>query len=243
MSPQKSAVRTKGLGRQKVRVLSDERPSEDLVLLRVERPGGADYGFEAGQFLYVYHPSGAKKPYSIASSPDDERGLDLAVKKIEGGALSSYLYGLKEGQEVEITRAVGAFKLKTPPGMAYVGLATGTGVAPLRSMIHYMLAHEQREIWLFLGSATRNNLPYHAEWERLDREHERFRYVPSCTREGMDWTGERGWIQEPFTKHFQGRSGYEVYLCGIRRMVDDVTRQLQEEMGIDTSTIHKEKYV
>ncbi len=131
-----------------------------------------------------------------------------------------------------------------PEDLAYVGLATGTGVAPIRSMIRQMIKEDdRREAWLFLGSATRKNLPYHDEWSGLDEMIDHFHYVPSCTREGMDWTGERGWIQEPFTKYFLHRDDFHAYVCGIKRMVDDINQMLIEEQNLDPKQVHKEKYV
>jgi ferredoxin-NADP reductase len=235
----------KGLQRIPVTVESVERPSEDLVLLRLSRPGGAEYGFSAGQFLYVFMPDDErKKPYSIASAPYEEDRLDLAVKKIDGGTLSPYLYDLEPGDTVDISRSLGGFVNKTPPDHTWVGLGTGTGVAPLRSMMRQMV-HDgpERETWLFLGSATKRNLPYHEEFEGLDEILESFSYVPSCTREGMEWTGERGWIQEPFLEHFPHRERFHIYVCGIKRMVDDVSRLLADELDLPAGVIHKEKYV
>lgn len=241
----KTKRKTKGLERFVATVEEVDRPSDDLILARLTRPGGADYEFKAGQFLYVFLPdSDYKKPYSIASAPYEDDRLDLCVKKVEGGRLSTYLYDLEEGDEVAISRALGGFVRKTPGGMAFVGLATGTGVAPIRSMIRQMVEEDdRRETWLFLGSGTRKNLPYHDEWSALDEMIDHFHYVPSCTREGMDWTGERGWIQEPFTKYFLRRDDFHAYVCGIKRMVDDLSQMLIEEQGLDPKQVHKEKYV
>lgn len=237
--------RKKGLERFVATVEGVERPSDDLVLTQLTRPGGAEYEFAAGQFLYLFLPdSEQKKPYSIASAPYEDDRLDLCVKKVEGGALSSYIYGLEPGDEVAVSRALGGFVRKTPADVAYVGLATGTGVAPIRSMIRQMFHEDdRRETWLFLGSATRKNLPYHDEWSALDERIDHFHYVPSCTREGMDWHGERGWIQEPFTKYFLRRDDFHAYICGIKRMVDDINQMLVEEHGLDPKRVHKEKYV
>lgn len=247
MSPAetKTKRKKKGLERLTATVEAVERPSGDLVLARLTRPGGEDYEFKAGQFLYVFLPdSDQKKPYSIASAPYEEDRLDLCVKKVEGGPLSTYIYGLEEGDEVTITRAYGGFVDKTPEDAVYVGLCTGTGVAPIRSMVRQRIHDGKRnEMWVFLGSATQPNLPYHEEWMALDEMIDHLEYVPACTREGMDWKGERGWVQEPFMKYFLKRTDLHAYICGVKRMVDDISQLLVEEMGIDAKQVHKEKYV
>lgn len=233
--------RPKGLERRRVRVLSVERPSDSLVQLRLERP--ADYAFEAGQFAYVFLPAGGeRRAYSIASAPYEMDHLALTVKRIEGGPGSNYLYGLKPGEEVEVSRALGGFRFRTPPAMPVVFLATGTGVAPFRSMIRELArAGDRREMWLFLGSRDLANLPYRHDLELHAVRSRSFRFVPVLSRAPLLWEGDRGWIQEAYLKRFFHPRPHHAYVCGVKRMVDDVRIMLQER-GLPPEAVHVERY-
>jgi CDP-4-dehydro-6-deoxyglucose reductase, E3 len=228
----------RGIARMPVRVLHVERPSESLVLLRLERP--PQYSFEAGQFLYVYRGD-LRRAYSIASAPEDPH-LELGVKRVDDGPMSTALYDLEPGAQIEITRALGAFRFESGPDVPVVFLATGTGVAPFRSMLRVLHAKgDARPLWLFLGSREAANLPYHAEFEQLSRTWPAFRYVPVLSKGALYWPGERGWIQEALLKRFPHPRNLDAYVCGIKRMVDDV-RTLLREKGLESERVHVERY-
>jgi ferredoxin-NADP reductase len=235
------ASRPRGLERHRVRVLAARRPSDSLVELLLERP--PQYTFEAGQFTYVFLPdAGEKRAYSIASAPYEADHLALCVKRVEGGPASTYLYGLQVGDEVDISLALGGFRFRTPPGTPAVFLCTGTGVAPLRSMIRQLVHQgDRRDLWLFLGSRELPNLPFRHDLELLSVRHRTFRYVPALSRAPLLWEGDRGWIQEAYLKRFYQPRPHHAYVCGVKRMVDDV-RLLLQERGLPTEAIHVERY-
>ena len=235
------------LQRFRARVVGEERPSHDLVLLRLELAPGDRYAFEPGQFTYVYRdtPRGEeRRPYSIASPPHDTGYLDLAVKMVNPDGVSGWLFEREAGDTIHLSRALGGFRFRTPPDVASVFLATGTGVAPFRSMIRQVLHQgDPRPLWLFLGSAKPHDLPYHDEFRRLQEQHPNFHYVPTLSRATtFEWDGQRGWIQEAFLRTFSGQNAFHAYVCGIKPMVDDVKRLLQDH-GLKDSEIHLERYI
>lgn len=237
----------KGLQRHPTRILSVARPSEDLVLLRLRFSLPMELRFRAGQFVYVWAPTAqgeTKRPYSIASPPSDANHVDLAVKSVNPEGVSGWLYQRQARDVVEVSDAYGTFFFKTPPDRTVVFLATGTGVAPFRSMLLDLLySGDQRKIWLFLGSSHVKDLPYHAELERLSENFQNFRYVPTLSRASLqEWGGVRGWIQEPFLSHFYKETDYDAYVCGVKRMVDDVAT-LVAEQSLPRERIHLERYV
>lgn len=233
--------------RFETRVVAEERPSHDLVLLRLELPPGTEYAFKPGQFAYVYPdgvPGESRAAYSIASPPEDQGHLDLAVKMVNPNGVSGWLYAREAGDTVRLSKALGGFVFRTPPGVAAVFLATGTGVAPFRSMIKHLLnSGDTRPMWLFLGSGKPADLPYHREFEAMAAAHPNLHYVPTLSRAGtFAWNGERGWIQEAFLRRFTHQTGYEAYVCGVKVMVDDV-RSLLRSQGLGEKQIHLERYV
>ena len=98
----------------------------------------ADTNFIAGQFMMVHLEKDGKphkKPYSIASSPSLPKSLELSIKLVEGGYVSTWFFGLKEGAVIHTSLPYGVFVMREPWQDNLVFVGTGTGIAPLRGMI------------------------------------------------------------------------------------------------------------
>lgn len=242
-----TAPAKKGPARFRGRIERIENPQPSLSLIRIRLDAPQAFSFVPGQFTYLYHTkNGAedRRPYSIANAPNPDGGLEFAVKSIAPEGVSDWVGHRKPGDPVELSAALGSFHFASPPDRPAVFLATGTGVAPLRAMLQERWAkNDAREAWLFLGSSHKDGLPYHAEFEAADRERPSFHYVPTLSRaDTYEWSGKRGWIQEPFLEAFQSRNDFDAYVCGVRRMVDDVVTLLKTR-GVDPARIHFERYV
>jgi Flavodoxin reductases (ferredoxin-NADPH reductases) family 1 len=96
-----------------------------------------EINFFAGQYLILSVPSAEKtvfRLYSIASSPWQKNSFELVVELVEGGIGSSYLKNLKIDDKVLFKGPAGMFTLKKTDKNK-IFFATGTGIAPIRSMI------------------------------------------------------------------------------------------------------------
>ncbi len=71
--------------------------------------------------------------------------------------------------------------------------------------------------------------------------HPAFRFVPTLSRPGEHWKGTTGYVQEHVLRLLEGRRDVDVYICGLKAMVDDVRSQL-EASGHDRAAIFYEKY-
>ena len=168
-----------------------------------------DIDFAPGQYVTVRY-GGVPRPYSIASSPNDD-ALEICVRRVPGGKLTTQLCSEAEvGDDVTLRGPNGEFTLQEPSGRDVVFLATGTGVAPFRSMIEYTFEEgrdeyggEQRDVWLFLGTGWRDDLAYREEFRALDDEHDNFHFVPTLSREEYltDWAGETAYVQQTLLKY------------------------------------------
>lgn len=161
--------------------------------------------FNPGQFVDIRY-NGTRRQYSIASSPNDGE-LTLCIRRVPGGKLTEdLLSNIQDGDEMKAYYPRGDFTLDENSGKDLVFLATGTGVAPFRSMIRYLYQEdlgEDRDVWLFLGTRWKDDLPYHAEFKELERRHEGFHYIPTLSRESIvsTWEGETDYVQEIFLKY------------------------------------------
>jgi len=230
-----------------------ERPYPMLTRIELEPEGSLEY--LAGQYVGLRY-RGNSRAYSLASSPTRDT-VEICVRRVPGGDLSPQLVAdLAVGDEVTMRGPRGDLVLNDPSPRDVVFLATGTGVAPLKGMVDYAFETgydtfdgADRDVWLFLGTGWKDDLPYHEEFVTYAEERDNFHYVPCLSRESYltDWDGETDYVQHALLKHVDEhcvRAGLsqrlerwvertpdsgesaridpgncEVYACGINAMV------------------------
>jgi ferredoxin-NADP reductase len=223
-----------------------------LVREREIAPGTRHFEFEAvdweaafvpGQFLSVTATVGEDeitRAYSIASPPGGKR-FAFCANLVPEGRLSPLLFLLKPGDEIEFKGPYGAFILR-PTGADSIFVATGTGIAPFRSILLGKLRENpERRFTLIFGVRYEHSLLYEEEWRALAKECPNFDYRPTLTRASETWTGRRGRVQPHVMEALGERRDVDVYICGLREMVDDVRAKLKDA-GLDRKRIIYEKY-
>jgi len=212
-----------------------------------ELPGTTELHFTPGQFISVVERVNGKeitRAYSIAS-PRGSNRFELCLNHVPGGLVSTYLFDLKPGDEVDLHEPLGYFTLRHPERRA-VFVATGTGIAPFRSMLLDHMPKTQPHITLLFGVRYDHSLLYREEFERLEREHPTFKFMPTVTRPSEQWRGLTGRVQAHLDEALairtpEERANVDVYICGLKEMVDDVRRELKQR-GFDRKQIIYEKY-
>jgi ferredoxin-NADP reductase len=222
--------------------------SELTKHLEFEMLGMRRFGFVPGQWLSFQQlkPDGEEltRAYSIASPPGDDPRFALCLNRVQDGFMSNFLCDMKEGEEIRCHGPFGDFILR-PPLRDTIFIATGTGIAPFRSMLHWLLAdesrHQQKQFCLVFGSRYEKDIYYHEEFLRLAREHSSFHYLPTLSRGSGDWKGLRGYVQEHVASIARGRAAMHAYICGLEKMVE-ANRELLKSLGWDRKSIRYEKY-
>ena len=79
------------------------------------------------------------RPYSIASPPSNRCAIELLFNLVPGGPGSTFLFSLQSGDPVSFRGPAGTFVLRDYPDRRLLFVATGTGIAPIRSMLHARL--------------------------------------------------------------------------------------------------------
>jgi ferredoxin-NADP reductase len=222
--------------------------SEQTKHLDFELVGNPRFGFVAGQWLSfkTNKPAGEEitRAYSIASPPDSSNRFALCLNRVQNGFMSNFLCAMKEEQTITCQGPFGDFILR-PPMRDTLFIATGTGVAPFRSMLHWVLAdesrHQNRKLCLLFGSRYEGDIYYHDEFQRLASEHENFQYLPTLSRGSANWSGLRGYVQEHVPNLVAGRTDMHAYICGLDKMIK-ANRELLKGLGWDRKSILYEKY-
>ena len=184
------------------------------------------------------------RAYSIFSPPGDDARFALCLNRVQDGFMSNFLCDMKEGDEIRCQGPFGDFILR-PPMRDTILIATGTGIAPFRSMLHWLLGdesrHQGRQLWLLFGNRTEKDIYYHDEFLGLAAEHPNFHYQPTLSRGSTEWQGLRGYVQEHVAGLAKGRTDMHAYVCGLDKMVT-ANRELLRSLGWDRKSIRYEKY-
>jgi ferredoxin-NADP reductase len=228
-------------------LLNSKELAPEVHHFEFEVAGVEHFSFTPGQFISVIdreHGREITRAYSIAS-PRGGNKFALCLNRVPNGIVSRWLFELNPGDEVEIHEPLGYFTLRHP-GRRAVFVATGTGIAPFRSMLLDHLPRTQPRITLLFGVRYPSGLLYRNELERLAVEYPNFKFMPTVTRPDENWPGLTGRVQA----HLDGAlairmpeeiSNIDVYICGLKEMVDDVRKELKQR-GFDRRQIIYEKY-
>jgi ferredoxin-NADP reductase len=216
--------------------------------LEFEVEGVTRFGFVPGQWLSLKHTKSdgeeITRAYSIASPPNESSRFALCLNRVQDGFMSNFLCDMKEGDEISGQGPFGDFILR-PPMRDTIFIATGTGIAPFRSMLHWLVAdptrHEDRKLWLLFGSRTEQDIYYHQEFLGLAEAYKNFHYLPTLSRGAGDWQGLRGYVQEHVPGIVAGRTDMHAYICGLDKMIR-ANRDLLKSLGWDRKSIRYEKY-
>ncbi|HUO25075.1 MAG TPA: FAD-dependent oxidoreductase [Candidatus Aquilonibacter sp.] len=230
------------------RLLSSTPLSELTRHLEFEMTGLSRFGFVPGQWLSfkALQPDGEEitRAYSLASPPGDDARFALCLNRVQDGFMSNFLCDMKPGEEIRCQGPFGDFILR-PPLCDAVFIATGTGIAPFRSMLHWLLAdesrHQHKQFWLLFGSRHEKDIYYHQEFLRLADQHANFHYLPTLSQGSADWRGLRGYVQGHVSEIAGGRSDMNAYICGLEKMVKS-NRELLKSLGWDKKAVRWEKY-
>jgi ferredoxin-NADP reductase len=222
--------------------------SEFTRHLEFEMRSVPTFGFVPGQWLSVKanEPDGKEitRAYSIASSPSANGKFAFCLNRVQEGFMSNYLFDLPIGAEITTQGPFGSFILKSPLRDTLF-IATGTGIAPFRSMLHWLFAdperHRDRESWLLFGVRTERDIYYRDEFEKMANAHPSFHFLPTLSRADSDWTGLRGYVQEHVKSIVGQRTDMHAYICGLGKMVKANRDQLQS-FGWERQSILYERY-
>jgi ferredoxin-NADP reductase len=199
--------------------------------------------FTPGQFVSFTGDVKGKKitrAYSIASPPGDNNRFGLCLNLVKDGVFSPHLFQMKPGDVVEMLPPLGQFVLRHLDRDAIL-VATGTGIAPFRSILHGHLNEKSAAFDLIFGVRHQHSLMYKTEFEEMARLFPHFRFTPTLTLPDASWTGSTGRVQTHLTEAIRDRRDVDFYLCGLKAMVDDV-RLILKQMGFDRKQIIYEKY-
>lgn len=192
-----------------------------VVALHLRFPIGTRVAFRAGQSMEVLLPGGLRRSYSMANSPGESDGVRMHVRVHPGGAFSDTLLSrLEPGAALRLALPYGDVRLDGGDPRPLVLLATGTGFAPVASILEEAARRRwTRPILLYRGGRRPEDLylpELPARWARRLRS---FRYEPVLSRPDGAWGGRAGRVQAAAAADLPDMSRVQVYASGSPAMV------------------------
>jgi ring-1,2-phenylacetyl-CoA epoxidase subunit PaaE len=232
------------------------RETADAVSITFKIPSelADDYAFAPGQYLTLrttMDGEEVRRSYSICSGPDDGE-LRIAVKKVDGGAFSSWAADeLKSGDELDVMTPTGRFGLMAAPEEArtYVGFAAGSGITPILSIVKGVLAREPNSrFFLFYGNRSSTGVMFLEALEELkDRFLQRFSLFHVISGEEQDLPilhgrldGEK--VRVLLRSLVPAATVDHAFICGPTAMSEDIEATCRD-IGIAEDRIHVERFV
>lgn len=238
-----------------LRVRAIEPDTQDAVIVSFDVPEDLRdaFIFTQGQHLTLRTEIDGKdlrRSYSICSGVDDE-ALRIGVRKVHGGAFSNWIHAnLHVGDTIQVMAPQGRFFVPLDPAESrhYVGIAAGSGITPILSILKTVLTREPRSTFtLIYGNRQLRSTMFKEEIEDLKNQF-MSRLVLHYVFSGEHTDAElyQGRIDQEkigaFLRTLVPASTIDhVFVCGPFQMNDDAEAALLAA-GVPEDRIHIERF-
>jgi CDP-4-dehydro-6-deoxyglucose reductase len=211
-----------------VRVMSLEKKSDDVMVVKLQLPANDVMQFHAGQYVDFLLRDGDRRSYSMANAPHTlvagSPAIELHIRHMPGGKFTDHVFGAMKEKEIQrIEGPQGSFYLREDSNKPIVLLASGTGFAPIKAILEHM-QHKgiTRPTRLYWGGRRPGDLYLH-DWVQVQlaaMPHVTYIPVVSDALPQDAWTGRTGFVHLAVLQDTPNLSGFEVYACGAPIVVD-----------------------
>ena len=224
-------------------VMKKKYLSDDILQLFLEPVEKLQY--YPGQFINLKSENGTVRSYSIASTADDSDFLELHIKRMRNGKMSNWLFDkLQVGDEVEYQGATGnCFYIEHNMDQPMLLIGTGTGLAPLLSIVRYAVSRGHRgQIVLYHGTRQAQGLYQDKLLKELTSTVKNFTYH-GCLSGKNEFKGTlQGRASDLALQKHKELTGWKMFLCGEPEMVKDA-QQRSYLAGANLDEIHTDPYI
>ena len=211
---------------RKHKVIQTRQLTDSTFVVRLEKN---NLEFQTGQFILLGFSNTNRREYSVYSG-ENEDFLEVLVREVEGGKVSSKLKQLKPGDTVQVDGPFGFFKFSPDmyPVKKFLFVATGTGISPFHSFVK---THAELDYRLIHGVRFANEAYDHDDFQQ-----ERVTLCTSGDSDGDFYGRVTAYLAEQNIE-----KDTNCFLCGNSEMIYEVFDILTAK-GIPVSNIYSEVY-
>lgn len=222
-------------------VVSHERRTNDIAVLTLQP--NAPLHYEAGQYVSVETARWPRvwRPYSIANAPRSHGLMDLHVRAVGAGWVSSALVCHSQvGDTVRLGPARGSMVLDSSSSRPVLCVAGGTGLAPIKALAEEVTRSDpQRPVHVFFGTRSQRDLYDLQSLVDLSAWHPQLTVIPAVSDESSS-IGEHGMISDVVLR-YGNWDAHDAYVCGSPEMVRATVESLHEQ-GVPLARIRYDDF-
>ena len=227
----------------RAKVLSKQNLRGNFWYLNLQLVKTEQINFQAGQFVMVMvdRKKNIRRAYSIASTPLIDNQIGLLINVFPGGPGSQWALSCQVGDEVLFSGVFGKFVLQSQDENSLVFIATGAGIAPLKSMMDSLAEKkDQRSVELWWGLKRPEDIFWQDYFKGLGKKWKDFRLYPVISQPKDNWQGRSGRVTHYLEKlSKQELAGKGFYICGQPAMIADVSKILLKKGVVKTNIFHE----
>ncbi|MEL4179880.1 1,2-phenylacetyl-CoA epoxidase subunit PaaE [Roseateles sp. PN1] len=237
----------------KVRAVTPDTEEAVIVSFDLAPELAEAFKFTQGQYLTLRQDVGGedlRRSYSICAGVDDGE-LRVGVRKVQGGRFSNWVNSeLKAGDVIQVYPPQGRFFVPIEPSSArhYVGIAGGSGITPILSIMKTVLAKEPASRFtLIYGNRRQASTMFKEELEDLKNQYlTRLSLHHVFSDEVVDaplmaGVMNRAKIAEHLSALVPAAGIDQAFICGPYQMNDEAEAALREA-GVPEERIHVERF-
>lgn len=213
----------------------------DVIKLILRIPPTANFEFHPGQYINLEY-KGIKRSYSIANHKVSEDKIEFFIKNYSGGKLSHYFFNeAKVNDLIRMEGPFGTFFYRKTKKDNILFLATGTGIAPVKSILESfnedILNFKDKQIWIFWGGREEQEF----YWNPMNVNFN-IHFIPVLSRPGNSENYEIGYVQNIVINKNIDLKNSTVYACGSNKMIED-SFELLIKYGLDEKDFYSDAFV
>ncbi|WP_347275680.1 FAD/NAD(P)-binding protein [Candidatus Kuenenia sp.] len=184
------------------KIVSIRRLTELEKYFEIRLENQREFSFIPGQFVQLSVFGVGEAPISISSSPFDKDSIGVCIRRV--GDVTSAIHRLEIDSYLGIRGPLGnGFPIEELKGKDILFIAGGLGLAPLRSMIYYVLEkrHDFGRVIILYGTKTPDEVLFRDEMETWNKT-EGLELTVTTSRPDKNWSGKTGVVTRliPFLK-------------------------------------------
>ncbi len=228
------------------RVQSLEKVADDVMVLKLKLPSSEALQFLPGQYVDILLRDGKRRSYSMANSPSQNGHVELHVRNMENGTFTKQVFeSMKVKDILRFEGPLGTFFFREESDKPIIFVASGTGFAPIKSILEYIFEKEiKRPITLYWGGRRPKDIYMEKLVNQWVLDHENFKFIPviSDQLEEDAWTGRDGLVHHAVMADYSDLSNHQVYACGVPVMVESAQRDFVANSNLPPEEFYSDAF-
>lgn len=178
-----------------------------------------------GQYVNLKVGKSGAAPFALAGTPGDNLWHFL-IK--DSSPFTKKIFGLKKGDSIEVSSVLGrGFDMKSTVGRHLLLFAVGSGIAPIRAVVRWLLndRYHYGRVTLFYGARNPDEFAYAGEFDAWKGARIHLQQTIS-DKKRTDWSGAYGYVQG-LVSEGMSIANTAAILCGMDEMIGEVTEKLK----------------